>query len=656
MTSLGRSVSPTMKRQPVHRGWLSSDVVTEIVDRLDRGERINRALPDEGRIHIDRPLPFLCVYRRPLTGYDAGTARLVESEASFLVAPASTQAKGAVSSLVSHVARRMATRFGAFLIIEVWSTADTEVAAAAAHDDVEPTEQRPSFVVAAAGRNTSLATAEALRRQLSRIRVLRQSADVRIDTTVSTHPPDVPRLLSMSAARELRCTTIGLRVRPIYRNHSTGELYPQVLRSLKRGLGRALKQACFHFARNKTSATPEHYYALGRRALVKAVWDVDQRLSELGDSFDFLLQITPVNAEAAWREFRRSRFESMPRFYYRPLAVEPARLKRRLFEVPIERIEDPTLSYLFRQRQDELDRKLTMLSDVGTSRFLLGSLQVYDRPSPRLLDLARQLLDAISPGRRERSRGGQIGASEFAERAREEIAHYRRRLPEFSATAVVRDDIYSGLMCSGGRLLIGQQTKFPSQRVDALLQHEVGTHLVTYYNGLLEPLQHLHTGFAGYDALQEGLAVLAEYLVGGLSGARVRLLAGRVVAADLLVRGSTFVETFHVLHRQYRFAQRTAYTMTMRTYRAGGIAKDAVYLDGLVQILEYLGAGGELDPLFVGKIATEHIPLVRELQLRKVLHPAALLPRFLQMPGAAERLRSLRHGSSVLELLGSHNQ
>ena len=34
------------------------------------------------------------------------------------------------------------------------------------------------------------------------------------------------------------------------------------------------------------------------------------------------------------------------------------------------------------------------------------------------------------------------------------------------------------------------------------------------------------TGLTGYDTLQEGLAVLSEYLVGGLSRPRLRLLGG----------------------------------------------------------------------------------------------------------------------------------
>jgi len=87
----------------------------------------------------------------------------------------------------------------------------------------------------------------------------------------------------------------------------------------------------------------------GRRALVKAVWEVDRRLAEVSDSFDYLLQVTPTNAESAWRAFQRSRFERAPLFRYRPLPIDPVVLKRRLYEAPVERTEDPTLFQLFRE-------------------------------------------------------------------------------------------------------------------------------------------------------------------------------------------------------------------------------------------------------------------------------------------------------------------
>jgi uncharacterized protein (TIGR02421 family) len=358
-----------------------------------------------------------------------------------------------------------------------------------------------------------------------------------------------------------------------------------------------------------------------------------------------------VNAETAWREFRRGRFEKPPVYYYRPLALDPLLLKRQLYQIPVERVEDPTLAYLFRQKQDELDRQITLLSDVDSPRFLPESLQIYGSVSDWLLAQATELLDRVPTRGGEETVRGRVTASEFAARAEEEFTYYRKQCPNFAAKASVREDMYAGMMVSAEELLIGGRTRIPSRRVDALLQHEVGTHLVTRYNGRQQPIKQLEVGLAGYDGLQEGLAVLAEFLVGGLSRFRIRVLAARVVAARQMVDGASFIDTFRTLDRSFEFSQRTAYTIAMRTYRGGGLTKDAVYLRGLLQILKYLREGGDLEPLYIGKIASAHLPLVAELRLRNVIHPPALRPRYLEDSQAQEKIGRLRKGLTVLQLL-----
>ena len=174
---------------------------------------------------------------------------------------------------------------------------------------------------------------------------------------------------------------------------------------------------------------------------------------------------------------------------------------------------------------------------------------------------------------------------------------------------------------------------------------------MTFLNGRAQPLRLLASGLVGYDELQEGLAVLAEHLSSGLSRPRIRLLAGRVVAVESLIGGATFIDTFRVLHDEYHFSAKTAFTVAARVHRGGGLTKDAVYLRGLVRMTEYLGAGKDVEPLLVGKIGNRHIPIVRELTLRGVLRAPPLRPRFLTEPGALERLAEIRQGRSVLELI-----
>ena len=78
--------------------------------------------------------------------------------------------------------------------------------------------------------------------------------------------------------------------------------------------------------------------------------------------------------------------------------------------------------------------------------------------------------------------------------------------------------------------------------------------------------------------------------------------------------------------------------------------KDAIYLRGITRILEALAEGGSLDVLFVGKLALDHIPLIQDLLDRDVLTEPWIRPRWLDVPGAQERLDRLRAGASVTDL------
>ena len=59
-------------------------------------------------------------------------------------------------------------------------------------------------------------------------------------------------------------------------------------------------------------------------------------------------------------------------------------------------------------------------------------------------------------------------------------------------------------MVSRGNLLVSARSRIPASRVEALIQHEVGTHVLTYHNGRAQKLRHLYTGLAGYDACRKG--------------------------------------------------------------------------------------------------------------------------------------------------------
>ncbi len=375
---------------------------------------------------------------------------------------------------------------------------------------------------------------------------------------------------------------------------------------------------------------------------------VDRELADLSSSFQFLLDVTPINIEAARAEFL-DQSTGEPRFEYRPLEDDPEVVKTRLAAIDPEAVEDPAVSHLLQSKHRELSLQLEMLCARDSATFRTLSIELYGAVSPSLLERAEQILHVTDPPDVTDS---WLDANEFAQRAEEELKWYRTQSPDISTHVEVRRDC-SAIMVSGGDLLIPESTRVATARVDPLLQHEIGTHIVTHVNGTRQPLRLL-AGLAGYEETQEGMALLAEYIVDGLTVARLRQIASRVVAVDLMLNGATF-RAVHEILAAAGFTPVGAFSTAMRAFRSGGLTKDAVYLRGLTRLLAHLGAGRGIDALLLGKMPLEAVPLVEELLARGALVDPLLTPRYLVRPEAEVRLGAIGPTTSVFDLVkGAH--
>lgn len=376
---------------------------------------------------------------------------------------------------------------------------------------------------------------------------------------------------------------------------------------------------------------------------------IDRELVRVADSFRFLLDLTPVDVEAHRRPFLHDGVTE-PAFTYRPLEDRPEVLRAELDAVAVADVEDQALGHLLRAKHRELELQLDMLEARGTPDFMPLSIELYGTVSPGLLDQAERLLDRIEAPPRPGA-GRWLDAEEFGRLAEAELAHYRAIDPDVRLHVEIRPDA-SGIMVSGRDLIIGAAARVAEARADALLQHEVGTHLLTYVNGTCQPIRVLAAGLAGYEETQEGLAILAEFLVGGLSPTRLRQLAARVVAVHHMVLGASFAEV-HAHLVDAGVPRSGAFTTTMRAFRAGGLTKDAVYLRGLLGLLDHLARGGTLDLLWRGKLPLDDLPLVGELADRGLLDEPRLLPRYLTDPAVTARLAHAAGITDPAELIGT---
>lgn len=373
---------------------------------------------------------------------------------------------------------------------------------------------------------------------------------------------------------------------------------------------------------------------------------VDRELADIALGYRFLLDVTPTDLDDARRRFLDG--GEPPELHYRPLEDDVAVMANRLEKVTAERVTDATLAHLVEAKQREVALQLEMLRCRGSADFLPLSVELYGAVTPSLLATAEQLLDRLDPA--PAATGQALDAATFAQRAQAELEHYAEAFPELDVRVEIRDDV-SGVMFTHGQLLIASTTTVPTVRVDALLQHEVGTHAVTYVNGSRQPLRLLAAGLAGYEETQEGLAVLAEHLVGGLTARRLRQLAARVVAVHRMTDGAAFADVHGELVRA-GLQPGPAFSVTARVFRAGGLTKDAIYLRGLADLLTHLRAPGDVDVLWLGKMGLADAPLVQELRDRRVLREPTLRPRYLADPVARERLRRVGGTTTLHDLIG----
>ena len=622
-----RPISPQMEEN-----WLA-----DILECIREGKSVRRELPRGGRLHIDRPLPFLCVH---IAGDDAEPAArdIAQANASYLVAPHADEAIPVIEAIEAILKER----FGVFLLFDIGELSQDRFLT----DDAP---FLPPFEVSVWSSTDAVGAAGAFSAAVS-------------DSEARFRTPRVEKMDAASSSadkllpREIGCSAIAVRFAPVYRQPGSGDIYPELREQLVGMLFDAELKALSSFIEAHQIFKLTTHRALGRKAFVEAVSRVDRSIDEVASTFDFLLAVTPINAEAAFEAFLAGGSGADPPFLYRPLGLQVEAVKRKLFSIPFDHLEDPVLHQLYREKQQELDLQLSLLSSRQSPKFVEFGRALYGVVKRPLLCEARAIVTTLAGN--ELTGGDDIGSEntiadcfQVARRANAMIAAYRRQLEDFQVAVELRDDLPSGLMVSGHRLLIARSTLMDIRRVEPLLSHEIGVHLLTYFNGSAQGLRLFRSGLSGYEGMQEGLAVFAEYLSGGMPPERLKLIAGRVIGCASMLDGATFAETYSMLIKDYDFSAPAAFNLVLRLYRGGGLAKDAIYLRGLLALLDHLKNGGTLEPFWMGKIAASHFTVMQELAERGLLRMPAVYPLFLDTEEGRARLERARNGMRPLDMI-----
>ncbi|MGY6629553.1 MAG: flavohemoglobin expression-modulating QEGLA motif protein [Wenzhouxiangella sp.] len=354
------------------------------------------------------------------------------------------------------------------------------------------------------------------------------------------------------------------------------------------------------------------------------------------------------------QQFLDANDREMPRVAYPPAdtrAVDEALAIAR----PLIEQAGPAREWLSRIA-DRIATAARMINHLGEPAFFEASTELYGAPSLTLadsdrspLDLARRLRRIID-GLSHIDLGAPADASATAEDvARRMQTAVSKFFGDEAPVIEVVDNLSANATAGPDRIRIRSTARFTDRDVEQLVHHEAGIHVTTGLNGRHQTaLPILAASHPGTTRTQEGLAVFSEFITGCMDLDRLGRLADRVLGIQMAVDGADFLQVYrYFLDRVREAAERDtadlamrklAFEQARRVFRGGPLSggapftKDAVYLDGLLRVHDFLRsvvAAGRADVLmllFCGKLDLEDVPVLCELAELGLLKPPKFLP------------------------------
>jgi len=348
------------------------------------------------------------------------------------------------------------------------------------------------------------------------------------------------------------------------------------------------------------------------------LFEIDANLDRLVRRIELLSYVNPLNIEKEKQRFFASKYTIEPEFKYPKLKFDPYKLHRLFFSQRLERIADDQVRRLYQDVVYHYSNMIQCIETIGKGkRFYFNSLRVYGTPTEKDVQNARFILHFA-----DEPVSSDMEKTYTADEARAYFKDFVKRY-DFPLHIKFSKNMAAEAMVSNSAqaLLIKKYIKFSRNQLLTLAHHEIGVHLVTTYNGLLQPLKIFSNGLPKNVETQEGLAVFSEYMGGALTLNRLKELAYRVLAADSLTKGYSFADTFDLIHGQYKLNKNDAFGITLRAHRGGGFTKDRLYLSGLRKIYKRYKNGESLDVLLTGKVALEDEDVIKYLGAMGLSHP-----------------------------------
>ncbi len=285
-----------------------------------------------------------------------------------------------------------------------------------------------------------------------------------------------------------------------------------------------------------------------------------------------------------------------------------AQVYRSLSETdPVER--------LYLQRADELHLETRLVEAVGTRQFRALSARRFSIGSRQDTDGAELLMRTwLSAGSEVRS--GRVLSCDESNPA-SLLLSMRRTVGQLKLPIRVElsDSLTAAAATGDGTILVARGRRLSDNDVRRIVLHEVMGHAAPRHRASQEALGLFAVGSCGGNDEQEGYALFLEQRAGVMDNPRRVELARRHRAAVGVRQGADWVETARELLQLGADVDEAA-SIASRVLRAGGLAREFVYLPALTRVARAIEEDATTEEwLARGRLSLEAIATLRGLEM-----------------------------------------
>jgi uncharacterized protein (TIGR02421 family) len=370
----------------------------------------------------------------------------------------------------------------------------------------------------------------------------------------------------------------------------------------------------------------------GNTQISQELIEFDSEFYNITKTINILNAVNPTNFDQQKRTFFDSHFSIEPEFTYEGSKLDVFATKRRLLNLPLEKVVDEDLTNIYSDTIDSYLDKVDQFNSIGTHDFIYDSLRYFGEPTQKDIGNAKFILHL--PGNLNEE-NEEILAFEEIKKILIQFAE-NNNLPY---NLRIEENMIANALVSGNTIKLNKNAKLSVSDTNALAHHEMGVHLVTTLNARQQPLRILEIGNPLNTMTQEGLAILSEYLSDNLTIKRLKILALRVVAVQSMIKEKSFRKSFSLLKEEYGASNDIAFSVCSRIYRGGGFVKDYLYMQGFHRMLNAYENEPNFNLLFAGKTSVDYLPQISRLIDRGILHKPQYVSNIFQNPTSLSEIK-----------------